>query len=249
MIYEFSNFTDTYNNADGESKGRMAVSQFSKILGQSPKTIEVAISDAGIDVPTGASKSDMIEIIKQNSDNENLRDHLGTLIFVQAKAEGEGLNFFGKKADGTQRSGSKLFSGIGNMFKKKGASDPVTGGVGTGGGTEKKGWLKGLFSSNKDAAGNKQPSKFGSWFGKNSDAISSIGGSLLGGLFSKGGSESANEQSNTHSNTGGGNTGGGNTSSGGGGGGAKSSMAKKILIGVAALGVIGTIIFLVRRKK
>ena len=103
MIYEFSNFVDSYDNADGESKERMAISQFSKILGQSPKTIEVAISDADIDVPTGASKQDLIQIIRENKDNENLRDHLGTLVLVQAKGEGEGLNFFGKKADGTQR--------------------------------------------------------------------------------------------------------------------------------------------------
>tara|TARA_R110000787_G_scaffold106693_5_gene214507 strand:+ start:379 stop:1107 length:729 start_codon:yes stop_codon:yes gene_type:complete len=242
MIYEFSNFVDSYDNADGESKERMAISQFSKILGQSPKTIEVAISDADIDVPTGASKQDLIQIIRENKDNENLRDHLGTLVLVQAKAEGEGLNFFGKKADGTQRSGSKLFSGIGNMFKKKDA----TGGTGlpTTGGTEKKGWFKGLFSSNKDPkTGAKQPSKFGSWFKSNSEGIANIGGSLLSGLFSSKGSDNASQQSEYYAgqgqpapNSGGGNDGG------------KSGMGKKILIGVGALGVLGLIIYLVKRK-
>lgn len=244
MIYEFSNFVDSYSNADGESKERMAISKFSKILGKSPKTIEVAISDADIDVPTGASKEDLIQIIRQNKDNQNLRDHLGTLVLVQASEEGEGLNFFGKKADGTQRSGSKLFSGIGNMFKKKGATDPTTG-LPTTGGTEKKGWFKSLFSSNKNPqTGEKQPSKFGSWFKKNSGGIADIGGSLLSGLFSSKGSDNATQQSTYYAQEGQpAPTGGGNEE------GAKGTMGKKILIGVGVLGVIGLIIFLVKRNK
>ena len=190
MIYEFSNFVDSYDNADGESKERMAISQFSKILGQSPKTIEVAISDADIDVPTGASKQDLIQIIREKKD--------------------------------------------------------ATGGTGlpTTGGTEKKGWFKGLFSSNKDPkTGAKQPSKFGSWFKSNSEGIANIGGSLLSGLFSSKGSDNASQQSEYYAgqgqpapNSGGGNDGG------------KSGMGKKILIGVGALGVLGLIIYLVKRK-
>ena len=242
MIYEFSNFADTYSNADGESKERMAISQFSKILGQSPKTIEVAISDADIPVRENSSMPELIEVIKANKDNKKLKFHLGTLIVAQAQAEGENLNLFGKKADGSQRSGSKLFSGIGNMFKKKGAVSPTDGTTPTTGGTEKKGWLKGLFSSNKDPkTGAKQPSKFGSWFKSNSESIANVGGSLLSGLFSSKGSDNANQQSEYYAGQGQPAT---NT-----GGGAKSGMGKKILIGVAGLGVIGLIVYLIRRKK
>ena len=75
MIYEFSNFVDNYSNADGESKERMAISQFSKILGQSPKTIEVAIADADIPVRENASMPEMIEIIKANVGNKKLKYH------------------------------------------------------------------------------------------------------------------------------------------------------------------------------
>ena len=66
MIYEFSNFVDNYSNADGRSKQRMAISQFSKILGSTPKSIVSAISDAGIPVRDNASRSELIEIIRKN---------------------------------------------------------------------------------------------------------------------------------------------------------------------------------------
>tara|TARA_R110001599_G_scaffold171331_4_gene361951 strand:+ start:7060 stop:7779 length:720 start_codon:yes stop_codon:yes gene_type:complete len=239
MIYEFSNFVDNYSNADGESKERMAISQFSKILGQSPKTIEVAIADADIPVRENASMPEMIEIIKANVGNKKLKYHLGTLIVAQAQAEGENLNLFGKKADGTKRGGTKLFSTIGGWFKKKGATSPVDGTTPTTGGTEKKGWFKSLFSSNKDAQGNKQPSKFGSWFSKNSETIGNVGGSLLGGLFGSKGSDNANQQSEYYA---------GQNQPAPQGQGNRSGMGKKILIGVAGLGVIGLIIYLVRKK-
>jgi len=240
MIYEFSNFVDTYSNADGKSQERMAISQFSKILGQTPKTIEVAITDAGIDVPTGASKNQMVDIIRNNIGNRKLKTHLGTLIVAQAQAEGENLNLFGKKADGTSRGGTAFFSKIGGLFKKKNANNPVDGTTPTTGGTEKKGFFKNLFGSRTNEAGEKQPSKFGSWFSKNSDAIGNIGGSLLGGLFGDKGSDDAKEQS-THYQEGAGGT---PTT-----GGKKGGMGKKILIGVAILGVIGGVIYFVRKKK
>ena len=241
MIYEFSNFVDNYNNADGESKERMAITQYAKILGQSPKTIRTALQDAGIFVPNDATREDLTALAKQNSANKKLKYHLGTLIVAQAQAEGENLNLFGKNKAGGQRWGSKLFSKIGGIFKKKGAKSPVDGTTPTAGGTEKKGFFKNLFGSRTDASGNKQPSKFGSWFNKNSDAIGSIGSSLLGGLLG-GGDSNANQQSQTYS---------GQPSGGGqpqGGGQQKSGMGKKILIGVLALAVIGGIVYFVRKK-
>ena len=245
MIYEFSNFVDNYSNADGESRERMAVSQYAKILGQSPKTIKVALQDAGIIVPANATREDLTALAKQNATNKKLKYHLGTLIVAQAQAEGENLNLFGTKADGTQRSGTAFFKKIGGIFKKKNASSPKDGSTPTSGGTEKKGFFKRLFGSTKDAQGNKQPSKFGSWFNKNSEAIGNIGSSLLGGLF--GGKDGdANQQANTYA--GGGNTGGGNQGGGNQGGG-KAGMGKKILIGVIALAVIGGIVYFVRKKK
>ena len=99
--------------------------------------------------------------------------------------------------------------------------------------------FKSLFSSNKDAQGNKQPSKFGSWFSKNSETIGNVGGSLLGGLFGSKGSDNANQQSEYYA---------GQNQPATQGQGNRSGMGKKILIGVAGLGVIGLIIYLVRKK-
>ena len=121
MIYEFSNFVDNYNNADGESQERMAISQYAKILGQSPKSIRTALQDADIFVPENATREDLTALAKQNSANKKLKYHLGTLIVAQAQAEGENLNLFGKKADGTSRAGTNFFKKIGGIFKKKNA--------------------------------------------------------------------------------------------------------------------------------
>ena len=240
MIYEFSNFVDNYSNADGASKQRMAISQFSKILGQSPKIIRTAIIDAGIPVREGASKREMIEIIRKNTNNRKLQFHLGTLIVAQAQAEGENLNLFGKKADGTPRSGSKLFGKIGGLFKKKNADNPVSGAPSTGTGSEKPGFFKRLFGSNKDKDGNKQPSKFGSWFSKNSKTIGDVGGSLLGGLFGTKGANDANTQANYYEQQ------GGLPPQQGGAGGGKGKMILFIVLGLA---VVGGVIYFVRKKK
>jgi len=238
MIYEFSNFVDNYSNADGRSKQRMAISQFSKILGATPKSIVSAISDAGIPVRDNASRSELIEIIRKNPRNRKLQYHLGTLIVAQAQAEGENFNLFGKKEDGTPRGGTKLFSQIGGIFKKKNADNPASGQPSTGTGTEKKGFFKRLFGSNKDAQGNKQPSKFGSWFNKNSKAIGDVGNSVLGGLLGQKGSQDANQQAQYYANQ-----------QGAGGTQGRGGMGKTILIGVLALGVIGGIVYFVRKKK
>lgn len=249
MMYEFSNFTHNYMNADGDVKGKMALTQFAKLLGSSPKTIETAIFDADIPVPSGASKEQMIAIIKNNGTNPKLRRHLGTLIVAQAEVDGDNLNLFGKKADGTSRSGSALFGkigkGIGGIFKRKNSTSPTDGSSTTGGGTEKRGFFGNLFGKRPpNADGTKQKSVFGNWFSNNSGAISDIGGSLIGNLFG-GGDKSASSQSNNYGGgNDAGNTGAGNT----GGGGAAGGMGKKIIIGVAALGIIGLVIFLIRRK-
>ena len=161
------------------------------------------------------------------------------------QAEQDNFNLFGTKTKGAnigqKRWGSKLFSGIGNLFKKKGAKSPKDGTTTMTGGTEKKGFFKNLFGSRKNKDGTKAPSVFGSWFNKNSESIANIGGSLIGGLFGKGGS-SAEQQSNTYS--GGGQQGGGQQQGGGG----KGGMMKKIMIGVGVLVLIGGIVWLVRRK-
>jgi len=243
MIYEFSNFVDNFNHADGDTQEKMAITQFSKILGSSPDTIKVALEDANVRVPQGATKGKLIELIKKNATNKKLKTHLGTLMVVQAEQD----NFFGTKTKGAnigqKRWGSKLFSGIGNMFKKKGAKSPKDGITPTTGGTEKKGFFKNLFGSRKNPDGTKAPSKFGSWFNKNSESIANIGGSLLGGLFG-GGDKSAEQQSNTY---GGGQQGGGQQGGGQQGGG-KGGMMKKIAIGVGLLVVVGGIVWFVRRK-
>jgi hypothetical protein len=249
-MYEFSNFTHNYMNADGDVKGKMALSQFAKLLGNSPKTIETAIFDADIPIKSGASKDEMIAIIKSNMKNVKLRRHLGTLIVAQAEVDGDNLNLFGKKADGSQRSGSALFGkigkGIGGIFKRKGAKSPDGSGTTTGGGTEKRGFFGNLFGKRpNNPDGTKQKSAFGSWFSNNSGAIADVGGSLLGNLFG-GGDKSASTQANNYG-TGNNNDGGGNQNQGGGnqqGGG----MKKKILIGVGILGVLGLVIFLVKRN-
>jgi hypothetical protein len=242
MIYEFSNFVDNFNHADGNTQEKMAITQFSKILGSSPDTIKVALEDADIQVPQGATKGKLIELIQKNSTNKKLKTHLGTIMVVQA--EQDNFNLFGTKTKGVnigqKRWGTKLFKGIGNMFKKKGAKSPTDGTTTMKGGTEKKGFFKNLFGSRKNKDGTKKSSVFGSWFNKNSDSIANIGGSLIGGLF--GGGKSAEQQSNTYS--GGGQTGGGQQQGGGG----KGGMMKKIMIGVGVLVLIGGIVWLVRRK-
>lgn len=223
MIYEFSNFTDAFSNADGESKQRMAISQFSKILGNSPKTIAVAIIDAGIGVPNNASMPTLIEIIKQNRDNKKLKIHLGSLIVAQS----EKSNFFGQKKDGSgARWGTALFT----RKPKLDSAGAVIGG------TEKPNFWKRNFGKTTNPDGTTAPSKFGSWFTKNQDTIGKVGGSLLSGLFKPKGTESATEQAEGYSGTEGAKA----QESGG--------MGKKIMIGVAILGVVGLIIYLAKRK-
>ena len=237
MIYEFSNFVDNYSNADGQAKKRMAVTQFSKLLGQSPKVVEVAIADADIPVPVNASRQQMIRIIQNNADNKKLKAHLGTLVYVQALAEGENLNLFGKKEDGTPRAGSQLFSKIGGLFKKKN-----TGTDGQTTGTEKRGFFKKLFGRKTDPTTGekiKGSSRLSQFFKKNGNNMLQVGGDILAGVSTNQGSQDANTQSNYYAQQ------GGVPNQAGMGGGRGNKTILFIVLGLVA---VGGVIYFVRKK-
>ena len=226
MRYDKYEFEDSYSNASGRSKKNMALGELSKLLATDRQAVITAVRDADVDLSRGADVKEILETIKENGGNRKMMTHISLMVM-------ENANFSG--ADGVPTKGGwlkGLGGKIGGLFKRKTNAD----------GTKKDGFFKGLFKRGTNADGTKGSSKFGSWFNNNKEAIGGIGNSILGGLFSKGGTQQVESGTNYYQ---------GNPNGGGGGGGGNKpsmSMGAKIGIGVGILGVLGLVIFLVRRK-
>lgn len=252
MRYEHFNFTDSYANAAGKDQETLALNELAKLIGQNKEALVVAMNEAGVAIPFDATPQQITSTIKANAGNEQLKHHLGGLILANAQIDEEvQSNFLGKNKAGVSRWKSTFGKGgsVGSWFKKTfKRKNPSTTPNATNVQKEKKGFLGGIFKRKmvKDPTTGemvKGTSAAGDWFGRNADAIGSIGSSLLGGLFGKKDAESnVADGANYY---GGGNQGGGQ----GGQGGGKSKTGRIVLFAVLGLVVIGGIVLLARRRK
>jgi hypothetical protein len=224
MIYNNSNFIETYNNANGRGAQNLALNEFTQILGTNPDVIKGALLEAGVRLPRNVSNEGIVKAIQRNSSNPKLKKYLGAVVVASAEVDSYD-HFLGKKKDGTPRAGTKFFS---NIFKKK-DKDPNK--------TKGKGIFGGFFKKDEETG----KSKFGSWFSKNKDNINDVGGSLLSGLTKPKNSQDVVEGADYYGNKG--------TNNQDGGGKKPMSMLVKVGIGVAVIGVLAFIVYKMRGKK
>ena len=156
---------------------------------------------------------------------------------------GEGLqNLFKKDPNKTKGAG---WEKLGNFFKGDPNKEKKGGFFGTGktfGETKFGTGFNNMFKGGVDSDGNKTKSKFGDFLSNNSDNLTTLAGSLFGGLFNKGGEEQvADSYENTNSSNEGG--GGGNQPQNQGVG-----MGKILLFGAIAIGGIVAIYFASKGK-
>ena len=229
MIYDNTNFVETYNNANGKGAENLALNEFSKLLGTHKALVIAALMDAGISVPRGVSNEGIIKLIRRNGNNTMLKTALGAIILASTDTDDRYHNFQAlfKKKDGTPRKFN-----LGKLFKKKTGApkDPNKPTLGQ--------RIGGLFK--KDETTGK--SKAGSWFQKNKESINNIGGSLLSGLGKGNNSANVSDAADYHSQSG--------APPAGTNGDKKPpmSMMMKIGIGVGVLGVIALIVWKMRKK-
>tara|TARA_R110000751_G_scaffold91334_2_gene179351 strand:- start:237 stop:905 length:669 start_codon:yes stop_codon:yes gene_type:complete len=222
MIYNNTNFVDSFNNANGKGAENLALNEFGKILGTNRDLILAALSDSGIAIQREMSNDGIIKSIRRNSNNPMLKKSLGTVLLVSSEGGDRHSQFIGKKKDGTPRK-----INLGNLFKKNPNKDPNKKGLGS--------KISGLFKKGDDG---KSPA--GNWFNKNKQSITDIGGSLLSGLGKGGNSVEVLESADYHSQNGAPNGGDDKKT--------PMSMMMKIGIGVGVLGVIALVVWKMRKK-
>tara|TARA_R110000765_G_scaffold116446_3_gene209612 strand:+ start:19840 stop:20523 length:684 start_codon:yes stop_codon:yes gene_type:complete len=171
MTNEYSNFTSSFYNASGSEKGEMALGEMGKLIATEPKSVVLAIQNAGIELPLNSSPASITKTIMIHKGNKRLMQNLSAVILVNEEYD-DFLKGLGKK--------------IGGLFKKK------DGGMGkSGGGLFAK--IGGLFKRKKNSDGSKGTSKLGDFFRRNKGGIGDIANSLAGGL-SRGGGMGGNQQ-------------------------------------------------------
>ena len=227
MIYNNSNFVDSYNNTNGKGAQNLALNELSKVLGQNKEVVIGALNEAGVNVPQNASIEGIVKAMKRNSDNPRVKKYIGTIIVASSEVGDNYDHFLGKKADGTPRAGTKFFQ---NIFKRK-PKDPNK---------PKKGVFGGIFK--KDETTGKR--KFGNWFNKNKETINDVGSSALSGLFNRGKTDEVVSAGEYHEekNNGAGGVNGGDEKKG-------MSMLTKIGIGVGVIGIIAFVVWRMNKKK
>ena len=230
MIYQSYNFTDSFSNASGGGRQRMAISELAKLVREQPSVIRDVLESSNINVSRNITREGLGKIIRKNKGNREMARKLSLLIVASVKMN-DGNNFFKKKdksgaTDGTEKKG--LFKKIGGFFKDRKAKKLANKGT----------------TTDKSGLG----SKIGSFFKANQSEITSVGSSLLGGLFAKGGSSLSTQIS-------GGSDGGGAYNEGSDGGGENDKgkqpmgMGTKVAIGLGVLVVLGVGVYFLRRPK
>jgi len=184
MIYHNFNFEDSFSNAVGNRRNSMVLGELGKIINEHPQEVIVAIEDADIFVPKGATKKQLIKIILMNKRNPQLISNLSMLIYANTSSFDGGYSvddeFTGGKSvmygvDGTESADKgKIFQQIGDWIKKRREQKALQGTTG-GDGTKERG---ALFK------------KIGSFFKRNKDKIGDISSSLADGLGDKNNSTS-----------------------------------------------------------
>tara|TARA_Y100001937_G_scaffold114117_2_gene163501 strand:+ start:579 stop:1253 length:675 start_codon:yes stop_codon:yes gene_type:complete len=224
MIYQKYNFSNSFSNASGRGRERMALSELARLIRNYPLVVKDILESSDIKVPRNITKKGLVRIIRKNRTNEEMARKLSYLIVTNAKMKSDDfLPFFkGKKKGADASSGEKVgvFKKIGKFFKDRKARKQAEGGK-----------EKGQFGK-----------KVGSFFRNNQDEIIGVGSSLLSGLGSRGSGTSLNQQisqggfnnNNTNNNN-------NNNDE------KKMSLGTKIGIAVGGLAVVGVIIYLARR--
>ena len=224
MRYSSFNFSDSFSNASGSRRENMALGELGKVINQHPFAVRSALSNAGVNVSPNLNRRGIAKIIHKNRENKDLIKNLSALVLLNAKYD-EGYGFLGRKNkdktadDGTEKKG--LFKKIGKFFKDR---------------KERKNTEK-LAKPQKEGGG--LGSQIGGLIRDNKGELMDIGGGLLGGLLSRGGGSTLQQQSVSPNNQ------GFNPNN------QKPPMplGTKIAIGVGILGILGVTIYLVRKNN
>ena len=225
MIYHNYNFSDSFSNASGSGRERMAISELARIIRKYPSVIKDVLISCDIKVPNGVTKKGLVRIIRRNKDNEELAKKLGYLIVTNAKMKTESfLPFFkGKNKDASGGEKMGVFKKIGKFFKDRKAKKQAQGG-------------------DKEGLGK----KIGSFFKNNQDEIVGVGSSLLSGLGSKSGGSQLAQQMNqplaTDINNNNNNNNNNNDKK-------KMPMGTKVAIALGGLTLVALIVVIARRGK
>lgn len=195
MIYHNFNFEDSFSNAVGNRRNTMVLGELGKVINEHPQEVIVAIEDADISVPKGATKKQLIKLILNNKRNPQLISNLSLLIFANTSSFDGGRSvdyeFTGrasvmKGVDGSTSGEDKtqIFKQIGDWIKKRReqkATQDTTGDSATG--------EKGQFWK-----------KISGFFKKNKSKIGDISTSLADGLGDKNNSTSTLNNSVNNAN-------------------------------------------------
>ena len=225
MIYQNYNFSDSFSNASGNGRERMAISELARIIRIYPSVVKDVLISCDIKVPNGITKKGLVRIIRRNQDNEELAKKLSYLIVTNAKMKTESFLPFFKGKGNNASSGEKVgvFKKIGKFFKDRKAKKQAQG-------------------SDKEGLGK----KIGAFFKKNEDEIIGVGSSLLSGLGSKSGGSQLAQQMNqplaTDSDNNNNNNNNNNDNK-------KMSMGTKVAIALGGLTLVALIVVVARRGK
>ena len=173
MIYHNFNFEDSFFNAVGNRRNTMVLGELGKVINDYPQEVIVALQDADVNVPKGATKKEIIKLILNNKRNPQLINNLSVLIFANTSSFDGGdsvdYEFTGRQpimngVDGTT-SGDKtaIFKQIGDWIKKRREQ-------------------KALQGTDATAEKGKLWKRIGGFFKKNKGKIGEIGSSLADGL-------------------------------------------------------------------
>jgi len=228
MKNEYSNFTSSFYNASGSEKGEMALGEMGKLIATEPKSVVLAIQNAGIELPLNSSPASITKTIMIHKGNKRLMQNLSAVILVNEEYD-DFLKGLGKK--------------IGGLFKKK------AGGMGgSGGGLFAK--IGGLFKRKINPDGSKGTSKLGDFFRRNKGGIQDISGSLAGGLAgggAMGGNQQGYNQGGGYQGGYQGNNQGGNNNNNNNNNPKPMSMGVKIAIGGGVLVLVVGLVLVLRR--
>ena len=224
MIYQNFNFTESFSNARGSRREAMVLSGLAKVIRTHPQAVKEALDESDVKVPYDVNKKGLAKLIFKNKNNQRMIDNLSSLVVLNAKYN-EGHNFFGRNKEGGGDSGKEkgqFFKKVGTWFK------------------DRKARRQGKKTERQAKRGEREGGQIGKLLNDNREEVANVGGSLLSGLFSRGGRGQVSQQilgnppkpEDTNPN-------------------AKKpmSLSTKILIGVGILAVVGTAIYFIRKRK
>jgi len=194
----------------------MVISRLAFLIGTQFELVKDVVSASNIRVPRNITKRGLAKLIIKNKKNDLLIENLSSLIVIDSKVSNK---FRFSNVDGKEKG--ELFKKIGSWFKK---------------GKERR-QARRLARQGKEGGG--LGNKLGGLLKDNKQEVAEVGGSLLGGLFSRGGSNQLQAQT-------------GQTASGtpiNPYAKPPMSLGTKIGIGVGALVVLGVGIYYLRKKK